>query len=69
MAPKGTPKPVVDRLNAAVSKIVGQPEIKQLWSKQGAVPLVMSPKAFDKYTRDDIEQWSRVIKTANIEVD
>ena len=69
MAPKGTPKPVVDRLNAAVSKIVGQPEIKQLWSKQGAVPLVMSPKAFDKYTRDDIEKWARVIKTANIKVD
>ena len=69
MAPKGTPKPVVDRLNAAVSKIVGQPEIKQLWSKQGAVPLVMSPEAFDKYARDDIEKWARVIKTANIKVD
>jgi tripartite-type tricarboxylate transporter receptor subunit TctC len=69
MAPKGTPKPVVDRLNAAVSKIVGQPEIKQLWSKQGAVPMVMSPEAFDKYARDDIEKWARVIKTANIKVD
>ena len=69
MAPKGTPKPVVDRLNAAVSKIVGQPEIKQLWSKQGAVPLVMSPEVFDKYARDDIEKWARVIKTANIKVD
>jgi tripartite-type tricarboxylate transporter receptor subunit TctC len=69
MAPKGTPKPVVDRLNAAVSKIVGQPEIKQLWSKQGAVPLVMSPEVFDKYARDDIEKWARVIKTAHIKVD
>jgi tripartite-type tricarboxylate transporter receptor subunit TctC len=69
MAPKGTPKPVVDRLNAAVSKIVGQPEIKQLWSKQGAVPMVMSPEVFDKYARDDIEKWARVIKTANIKVD
>jgi tripartite-type tricarboxylate transporter receptor subunit TctC len=69
MAPKGTPKPVVDRLNAAVSKIVGQPEIKQLWSKQGAVPLVMSPEVFEKYARDDIEKWARVIKTANIKVD
>ena len=69
MAPKGTPKPVVDRLNAAVSKIVGQPEIKQLWSRQGAVPLVMSPDVFEKYARDDIEKWARVIQTANIKVD
>ena len=69
MAPKGTPKAVVDRLNAAVSKIVGQPEIRQLWSKQGAVPLVMSPEVFDKYARDDIEKWARVIKTAHIKVD
>ena len=69
MAPKGTPKPVVDRLNAAASKIVGQPEIKQLSSKQRAVPLVMSAEAFDKYASDDIEKWARVIKTANIKVD
>lgn len=69
MAPKGTPKAVVDRLNSAVSKIVEAPEIKQLWSKQGAVPMVMTPEVFDKYARDDIDKWARVIKTANIKVD
>ena len=69
MALKGMPKAIADRLNAAVSKIVGQPEIKQLWSKQGAVPLVMSPEVFDKYARDDIEKWARVIKIANIKAD
>ena len=69
MAPKGTAKAVVDRLNVAVSKIVGTPEIKQLWSKQGAVPMVMTPEAFEKYARDDIEKWARVIKTANIKAD
>ena len=69
MAPRGTPKDVVDKLNAAISKIVGQAEIKQAWSKQGAVPLVMTPDAFDKYVRDDIAKWERVIRTANIKVD
>jgi tripartite-type tricarboxylate transporter receptor subunit TctC len=69
MAPRATPKAVVDKLNDAVSKIVGQPEIKQLWGKQGAVPLVMTPEVFDKYMRDDIAKWARVIKTANIKVD
>ncbi|WP_397410175.1 tripartite tricarboxylate transporter substrate binding protein [Polaromonas sp.] len=69
MAPRGTPKAVVDRLNEAVSKIASQPEVKQLWVKQGAVPLVMTPEVFDKYMRDDIAKWSRVIKTAGIKVD
>jgi tripartite-type tricarboxylate transporter receptor subunit TctC len=69
MAPKGTPKAVVDRLNEAVSKIVSQPEVKQLWAKQGAVPLVMTPEVFDKYARDDISKWAKVIKTAGIKAD
>ncbi|WP_341915175.1 tripartite tricarboxylate transporter substrate binding protein [Polaromonas sp. YR568] len=69
MAPRGTPKAVVDRLNEAVSKIASQPEVRQLWVKQGAVPLVMTPEVFDNYIRDDITKWSRVIKTAGIKVD
>ncbi len=69
MAPKGTPKAVVDRLNEAVSKIVSQPDVKQLWAKQGAAPLVMTPEAFDKYARDDVVKWSNVIKTAGIKAD
>ena len=69
MAPRGTPKEIVDKLNAAISKIVGQTDVKQAWSKQGAVPLVMTPDAFDKYARDDIAKWERVIRTANIKVD
>ena len=69
MAPKGTPKAIVDRLNEAVSKIAVQPDVKQLWTKQGAVAMVMSPDAFDKYTRDDIAKWEKVIKTAGIKAD
>ncbi len=69
MAPRGTPKAVVDRLNEAVSKIASQPEVRQLWVKQGAVPLVMTPEVFDSYIRDEITKWSRVIKTAGIKVD
>jgi tripartite-type tricarboxylate transporter receptor subunit TctC len=69
MAPKGTPKAVVDRLNEAVSKISSQADVKQLWAKQGAVAMVMSPEVFDKYTRDDIAKWEKVIKTAGIKAD
>ena len=69
MAPRGTPKAVVDRLNEAVSKISSQPDVKQLWSRQGAAPLMMTPEVFDKYARDDVTKWSRLIQSAGIKVD
>jgi tripartite-type tricarboxylate transporter receptor subunit TctC len=69
MAPKGTPKAIVDRLNEAVSKIANQPEVKLAWTKQGAVPMVMSPEVFDKYAKDDIAKWEKVIKSAGIKAD
>jgi tripartite-type tricarboxylate transporter receptor subunit TctC len=69
MAPKGTPKAIVDKLNESVSKIASQADVKQQWAKQGAVPLVMNPAAFDKYLNDDIAKWSNVIKSANIKLD
>ena len=69
LAPKGTPAAVVNRLNEAVSKIVSQPEVQQAWAKQGAVPLVMNAQAFDKYVGEDIQKWSKVIKSANIKAD
>ena len=69
MAPIGTPKAIVDKLNDAVSKIASQPDVKQAWTKQGAVPMIMNPVVFDRYMRDDIAKWSRVIKTANIKLD
>jgi tripartite-type tricarboxylate transporter receptor subunit TctC len=69
MAPKGTPRAIVDKLNEAVSKIAAQPEVKAFWGKQGAVPMVMTPEAFEKYIQSDMAKWSRVIKSANIKVD
>jgi tripartite-type tricarboxylate transporter receptor subunit TctC len=56
----------VDKLNEAVSKISTQADVKQIWAKQGAVPMVMSPEVFEKYARDDIAKWAKVIKSAGI---
>ncbi|TWO66162.1 tripartite tricarboxylate transporter substrate binding protein [Caenimonas sedimenti] len=69
MAPKGTPAAVVNRLNEAVSKITSQPDVQQLWSRQGATAMVMNAAAFDKYVQDDIAKWAKVIQTANIKAE
>jgi tripartite-type tricarboxylate transporter receptor subunit TctC len=62
MAPAGTPKPVIDKLNAAVNAAVKRPEITKLWTEQGVVPMSMTPEAFDKYLRGDIVKWAEVAK-------
>jgi tripartite-type tricarboxylate transporter receptor subunit TctC len=66
MAPKGTPKEVVDKLNAAMNAMMKQPSLQAAWAKQGAVPMLMSPPEFDALLRKDIEKWAAVVKTANI---
>jgi tripartite-type tricarboxylate transporter receptor subunit TctC len=62
MAPAGTPKPVIDKLNAAVNAAIKRPEIIKLWTDQGVVPMSMTPEEFEKYLRGDIVKWAEVVK-------
>ena len=69
MAPAGTPKAIVDKLNAEINKAITRPDVKEAWDKQGAVPLVMTPAEFDEYLRNDIEKWAQVVKVSGIKAD
>jgi tripartite-type tricarboxylate transporter receptor subunit TctC len=62
MAPAGTPKPIIDKLNAAVNTVVKRPDVVKLWTQQGAVPMSMTPDEFDKFLRGDIVKWAEVVK-------
>jgi tripartite-type tricarboxylate transporter receptor subunit TctC len=62
MAPSGTPKPIIDKLNAAVNAAIKRPDIIKLWTEQGAVPMSMTPEEFDKFLRGDIVKWAEVVK-------
>jgi tripartite-type tricarboxylate transporter receptor subunit TctC len=62
MAPSGTPRSVVEKLNAAVNTFLKRPDIVKLWAQQGAMPMSMSPEEFDKFLRGDIVKWAEVVK-------
>ena len=62
MAPAGTPKPIIDKINAAVNAAVKRPDIVRLWTEQGAVPMSMTSEEFDKFLRGDIVKWAEVVK-------
>ena len=66
MAPAGTPKEIVDTLNKAIVKIQRNPEVVELWAKQGATPLIMNPAAFTNYLNADIQKWAHIVKAAGI---
>ena len=69
VAPKGTPKAVVERLNAEITKVTTSADVKAAWAKQGANPLVMSPAEFEQYLHADIAKWAKVIAQAGIKRD
>ena len=66
MAPAGTPRRVIDRLNAAIEKILREPDVRQRFAGLGVEPVGGPPEAFARHIRAESEKWSRVVKTANI---
>ena len=68
MAPKGTPKEVIAFLNTAINKVIELPAVKEVWLKQGAIPLVKTPEEFDAYLKKDIEKWAEVVKVSGAKV-
>jgi tripartite-type tricarboxylate transporter receptor subunit TctC len=69
MAPAGTPRPILEKLNAEINKVVNAPEVKEAWARQGAVPLAMTLEQFDKFLREDIVKWAKVVKLSGAKVD
>jgi tripartite-type tricarboxylate transporter receptor subunit TctC len=68
MAPAGTPKPIIDKLNEAINVTIKRPEIVAAWERQGATPMVMTVQEFDTFMRKDIEKWANVVKVSGASV-
>jgi tripartite-type tricarboxylate transporter receptor subunit TctC len=66
MAPAGTSREVVERLNGEIARIIALPRIRDAWARQGAAPMAMTPTQFEAYLRADIDKWAGVIRQAGI---
>ena len=69
LAPAGVPKPVIDRLNDALTRTLATPDVRGKLAGLGAVLEVGTPEAFGKLLNDEIGKWRQVIETAGIKVD
>ena len=69
MAPAGTPKPIVDLLNAEMRAMVARPDVKATWEKLGTETMSMTPAESEAFLRAEIEKWTKVVKAANIKLE
>jgi tripartite-type tricarboxylate transporter receptor subunit TctC len=66
VAPAGTPKPIIDKLHAALTGFAASADIKEQLSSIGAEPATMSPAEFGAMIKRDITRWKKVAAEANI---
>jgi tripartite-type tricarboxylate transporter receptor subunit TctC len=64
--PAGTPQPVIDKLYAAIAKVLDSDEVKKQFDTDGASIVRMNPAEFTKFFGDEYEKWGKVVKEAKI---
>lgn len=69
LAPAGTPRDVVNALNAVVVKAVQKEDLRKKLAQLGADPIAESPEYFQKMLAEEIERWSKVVKAAKLKVE
>ena len=69
LAPKGTPKPLVDRLNSELKSILALPEVRTAFETQGMTPAHSTAQEFGALIERDAARWSQVIKAQHIQAD
>lgn len=68
LAPKGTPKPILDKLNQAISKVAMTPDFVDKILKTGGEVVAGSPKEAIQFIEDQVAEYKDIIKKANIQV-
>ena len=68
-APAGTPRDIVEKLNAEIVNVLGMPEVREHLQREGAEPVGDTPNQFDAFFRSEIAKWSKVVRQAGIQGD
>jgi tripartite-type tricarboxylate transporter receptor subunit TctC len=69
LAPAGTPRPVVDRLNAEIVKILGTADMRERLNTRGGEVAPTTPEAFSTFMRDEMARWGVVVRKAGVKAD
>ncbi len=68
LAPKGTPAPVIERMNAAANEVLADPAVRKRLADMGATPLGGTSRQLADHLAAEIDKWGRIVRDAKIEV-
>ncbi len=68
VAPRGTPRPVIDRLNAAVREAASSQEVRDTYANSGGEAVSTTPEELERHIVREMEKWRKVIVAANIKI-
>ncbi len=69
VAPAGTPKPVIDKLNQAIGRVLKMDDVKQRFAALGVDAVGGPPEDFSRHIRTESDKWGKLIKSANISIE
>ena len=69
VAPKGTPRPVLDKLGADVRRALGEPAMRDRIIERGAIPDARNAQEFGAFVAAEIAKWGEIVRRANLKVD
>jgi tripartite-type tricarboxylate transporter receptor subunit TctC len=69
VAPRGTPKPIIDKINAEVVKALTDPAVRERSERTGNYPVTTTPEQFATFIRKEAERWRKVIPETGIRFD
>lgn len=69
LAPAGTPREIVNRLNAAIVNVINSPDITEKLVSVGNVPAAGTPEEFAAFIQREIPRWAKLVKQAGVKVD
>ena len=65
-APAGTPKPIIDKLNAEINKILQMPDVKEKFAAQGVDVIGSTPEQFAAHLQEQSAKWGKVVRDAGV---
>ena len=68
-APKDTPKEIVDKMTAEITKALNSPELKTAWTNNGSETPNMTGNAFGKFVSSEVKRWAAVVKASGAKLD
>ena len=69
VAPRATPKPIIERLHGELVRTLGDPALKERSERTGSHPVTCTPEEFAAFIRSEAARWGRLIREMNLKLD